>query len=256
MAGKILPHNHSDISDLEHVSRHLSRTNDFETVAELFSQLGDPSRLRLFWMLCHCEECVTDIAEMMDMTSPAVSHHLRVLKNCGLIDSRRDGKEVYYKASSGTKARLMHNMIEQVMEIICPTDLESVEPSAGVTIDSHKEDISDTIRRVHDYTLEHLSERITIEELSHMFLLNPTTLKEEFKALYGESIAAHTKEHRMELAATLLTTTRLSLAEIAGQVGYESQSKFTENFKGFYNMLPSEYRRTNTSKEKNNAIPD
>lgn len=249
MAGKILPHNHTDVSDLEHVSRHLSRIGDFTMVAELFSQLGDPSRLRLFWMLCHCEECVTDIAEMMDMTSPAVSHHLRVLKNCGLIDSRRDGKEVYYKASDNTKAKLMHNMIEQVMEIICPTDLESAEPVTAPVPTGEKEDITDTIRKVHDFTLEHLSERITIEELSHMFLMNPTTLKEEFKAVYGESIAAHTKEHRMELAASLLSTTGLSLAEIAGRVGYESQSKFTEAFKSFYNMLPSEYRKKQQIKE-------
>lgn len=249
MAGKILPHNHSDISDLEHVSRHLSRISDFEAVAELFSQLGDPSRVRLFWALCHCEECVTDIAEMMDMSSPAVSHHLRVLKNCGLIDSRRDGKEVYYKAAEGTKSKLMHNMIEQVMEIICPSDLESTEPVTAPVPNEDKEDIKDIIRKVHDFTLEHLNERITIEELSHIFLMNPTTLKEEFKAVYGESIAAHTKEHRMELAASLLSGTALPLAEISGRVGYESQSKFTEAFKSFYNMLPSEYRKNHQTKE-------
>lgn len=249
MAGKILPHNHTDISDIEHVSRHLERIEDFTRVSELFNQLGDPTRLRLFWMLCHCEECVTDIAEMMDMTSPAVSHHLRVLKSFGLIDSRREGKEVYYKASDATKTRLMHNMIEQVMEIICPTDLESNDPVAPPVKDAPKEDITDTIRRVHDFTLEHLGERITIEELSHMFLMNPTTLKEEFKAVYGESIAAHTKEHRMELAAELLSSTSMSMAEIAGHVGYESQSKFTEAFKSFYGMLPTEYRKNHPSNE-------
>ena len=42
-----------------------------------------------------CEECVLNISAMLEMSSPAVSHHLRPLKNSGLIVSRREGKEVY-----------------------------------------------------------------------------------------------------------------------------------------------------------------
>ena len=64
-----------------------------------------------------------------------------------------------------------------------------------------------------------------------------------FKEVYGSSLAAHMKEHRMERAAALLRETDLSVAEIAGQVGYESQSKFTAAFKETYGELPSEYRR-------------
>ena len=51
------------------------------------------------------------------------------------------------------------------------------------------------------------------------------------------------KEHRMERAAALLRETDLSVAEIAGQVGYESQSKFTAAFKEQFGQLPKEYRR-------------
>ena len=57
------------------------------------SLLSDPSRLRIFWLLCHCEECVMNISALVDMSSPAVSHHLRNLKASGLIVSRREGKE-------------------------------------------------------------------------------------------------------------------------------------------------------------------
>ena len=52
--------------------------------------------------------------------SPAVSHHLRPLKNSGLIVCRREGKEVYYRAADTEQGRLLHQMIEQVMEITCP----------------------------------------------------------------------------------------------------------------------------------------
>ncbi len=73
--------------------------------------------------------------------------------------------------------------------------------------------------------------------------MNPTTLKTIFKSVYGTSIAAHMKEHRMEQAAKLLRETGLSIAEIAGCVGYDSQSKFTAAFKEYSGKLPKDYRR-------------
>ena len=101
-------------------SKLIAKTEDFQIVADLFKVLGDNSRVRIFWLLCHCEECVINISSMMDMSSPAVSHHLRQLKSYGLITSRREGKEVYYKAADTTQAQLLHHMIEQVIKITCP----------------------------------------------------------------------------------------------------------------------------------------
>lgn len=101
----------------------------------------------------------------------------------------------------------------------------------------------ETVRAIHKYLTEHIGERITIEALSRQYLINPTTLKAVFKSVYGNSLAAHIKEHRMELAAKLLLETDFSMAEIGQRVGYESQSKFTSAFKGYYQMLPKEYRK-------------
>ena len=75
--------------------------------------------MRIFWILCHCEECVLNIAALLNMSSPAVSHHLRPLKNSGLITSRREGKEVYYRAADTEQTRLLHDMMEKVMQITC-----------------------------------------------------------------------------------------------------------------------------------------
>ena len=88
-----------------------------------------------------------------------------------------------------------------------------------------------------------MEERITIEELARIFHINTTTLKAVFKSVYGNSLAAHIKEHRMERAAELLRSTDLSILEIAGRVGYDSQSKFTAAFKSAYQVLPKEYRK-------------
>ena len=89
-------------------------------VAEALRQLGDTSRLRIFWLLCHTEECVTDIAEYIGMSSPAVSHHLRLLKTAGLIVSRREGKEMLYRAAGTELAEELHHIIERIGEISCP----------------------------------------------------------------------------------------------------------------------------------------
>ena len=227
-----LPHDHGEEQNHTAAMRELLRDEGhFQRIADIFRQLGDPSRIRIFWLLCHCEECVVNIADMVDMSRPAVSHHLRVLKDSGLLDSRRDGREVYYRAADAPQSRLLHEMIEQVMDVACPQWREEAEQ---VKI----------IREVHDHLTEHMEQRVTIEELSHRYLINPTTLKTVFKEVYGNSLAAHMKEHRMEKAAALLRETDMSVAEIAGQVGYESQSKFTAAFKEQFGQLPTAYRRT------------
>lgn len=113
-----VPHDHGQ--SIELLFDHTPKTADFQTVADIFKQLGDPSRIRIFWLLCHCEECVTNISALVEMSSPAVSHHLRQLKAAGLIVSRRAGKEVYYKAAENDQAGLLHHMIEKLVEITCP----------------------------------------------------------------------------------------------------------------------------------------
>ena len=226
-----LPHQHGENKNIENMHKELSDISHFATVAEIFKQLGDSTRVRIFWLLCHREECVINIAAMMDMSSPAVSHHLRSLSECGLIVGRRDGKEVYYKAADTEESKLLHKMVERIMEIACPKEVVDYHASS-----------EEIIYRIHQYLLEHLSERITIEELSRKFLMNTTTLKKEFKEVYGVSIAAHVKEHRMELAARLLQESSDSIAQIAQAVGYTSQSRFTTAFKEKYGVLPTEYR--------------
>lgn len=117
---KILPHNHHENQiAFDFLCANIDHIEDFRVVSDIFKQLGDPTRLRIFWLLCHCEECVQNIAAIMNMSSPAISHHLRPLKASGLIASRREGKEVYYKAADTQQTQLLHIMMEQVMKISC-----------------------------------------------------------------------------------------------------------------------------------------
>ena len=125
---KTLPHDHGQ--KFEQMREQIPGPEAFQIVADLFKQMGDLSRVRIFWLLCHCEECVINISSLMEMSSPAVSHHLKQLKMTGLIISRRDGKEVYYKAADTVQAQMLHHMIEQAIEISCPYSID----------DSQKED--------------------------------------------------------------------------------------------------------------------
>lgn len=228
-----LPHQHNNQNQVETIQKELAQVNKFDGAAKLFKLLGDPTRVRIFWLLSHQEECVLNIATLLDMSSPAVSHHLRSLLDANLITSRRDGKEVFYRAAATETAQLLHDVLEQVMEVACP---ESTQAS----LDSPEE----IARQIHTYLMDHLHERITIEELSKKFLINTTTLKEAFKNVYGTSLAMHMKEHRMERASKMLQETEQNVGEIALAVGYKSQSRFTTAFKEIYGMVPTEYRKS------------
>lgn len=118
MAQIHLPHSHCEHEGT--VIDNMPKSTDCQKMAELFKQLSDGNRLRIFWMLCHLEECVSNIAAAMDMSEPAVSHHLKQLKSGGLIVSRRDGKEVYYKAADTELAALLHTACEELLQITCP----------------------------------------------------------------------------------------------------------------------------------------
>ena len=118
MTSTPLPHDHGQPP--EPTLAAMPDTESFQTIAELLKQLGYSSLIRIFWLLCHCEECVINLSAMMKMSSPAISHHLKQLKSSGLIVSRRSGKEVYYRAADTQQAQLLHRMIETLLQINCP----------------------------------------------------------------------------------------------------------------------------------------
>ncbi len=64
----------------------------------MFKALGDPVRLRLMSMIASVPEaCVCDLTGAFDVSAPTISHHLKVLREAGLIDGERRGTWVYYR---------------------------------------------------------------------------------------------------------------------------------------------------------------
>ncbi|SMC99674.1 ArsR/SmtB family transcription factor [Sporomusa malonica] len=69
-----------------------------ENLVTIFKVLGDESRLKIVKMLLGKELCVCDILDAFETekTQPVISHHLKTLKNAGLVSDSRDGKWIYY----------------------------------------------------------------------------------------------------------------------------------------------------------------
>ena len=102
---------------------------------------------------------------------------------------------------------------------------------------------TELIKEIHQQLTEHLDQRFTIEELSKQYLINTSTLKEVFKTVYGLPIATYMKEYRVHKAMKLLRETNATIADIAAQVGYETQGKFSKAFKDVTQVLPTKYRK-------------
>ncbi len=75
----------------------------------LFSAIANPVRLRLLSLIaCHAggEACVCELTGAFDVTGPTISHHLKVLREAGLIGSQRRGTWIYYWVNPAALARL------------------------------------------------------------------------------------------------------------------------------------------------------
>lgn len=67
-----------------------------EQVSDICKALGDPNRLKIIQLLVNGELCACKLLEAFNISQPTLSHHMKILEACGLINSRRDGKHTYY----------------------------------------------------------------------------------------------------------------------------------------------------------------
>ena len=80
--------------------------------AEWLKAIAHPHRLRIFQMLVHSRYTVGELAEACGVSSPMASEHLRLLQRCGLLDSDREGRRVYYHIVESHVSQLL-KCIEQ-----------------------------------------------------------------------------------------------------------------------------------------------
>ncbi len=90
----------------------------FALLAETFQCLGDNSRVQIIWALSEGELLVGDIAKSLTMSQPAVSYHLRTLRNLRLVKVRRSGRSSYYSLDDAHINRLLKEGMRHVDELL------------------------------------------------------------------------------------------------------------------------------------------
>jgi ArsR family transcriptional regulator, arsenate/arsenite/antimonite-responsive transcriptional repressor len=85
---------------------------------KIFSALSDQTRLRLYMILAEGELCVCELTCALDMEQSRISHSLRVLKEAGLIQSRRIGKWMFYSLPSNHDTKWLYRGIKENIEIM------------------------------------------------------------------------------------------------------------------------------------------
>ncbi len=82
----------------------------FEEQAAFFKALGDPHRLTIIAALLRAEEpvCVCDFTAELPLNQPTVSHHLKILRDLGIVKSERRGTWVYYSLTFDLRTRVLN----------------------------------------------------------------------------------------------------------------------------------------------------
>ncbi len=101
---------------------------------------------------------------------------------------------------------------------------------------------SEIIKRVMEYIRKHLSEKITLNDVSNYVNFSVSYLSRIFKEETGENISTYINRMRVEQAKTLLLNPKYSLVEVTGMLGFEDQSYFNKVFKKMCGITPGKYR--------------
>jgi ArsR family transcriptional regulator len=91
---------------------------NYEDNAKTIKALSDPSRLRIIDILSCGEKCACDLLEEFEFTQPTLSHHMKVLLECGIVESRKDGLWSYYSLNLSN----CNKIILFIMGLVTDTD--------------------------------------------------------------------------------------------------------------------------------------
>lgn len=113
---------HAHPDTIEKIRTNMPDDDTLIDVAELFKVFGDSTRIKILSVLSGgtrspgAELCVCDISTAVGMTSSAVSHQLKILKNAKLVSFRREGKTVFYSLADGHVNTILEQGFEHINE--------------------------------------------------------------------------------------------------------------------------------------------
>ena len=107
-------HAHKDIVDK--VIKLMPEEETLYDLAELYKVFGDSTRIKILYVLFEAEMCVCDIAALLTMTTSAISHQLKILKQADLIKSRRDGRTIFYSLADEHVRTIISQGMDHITE--------------------------------------------------------------------------------------------------------------------------------------------
>ena len=161
----------------------------------------------------------------------AVMKSMRCTEQCVLTSAEKIQKlfsDIYNESSDPKASMLIIKTLELLMLL-----------SERKTVSREQQDF---ILRVGAFICRNVSEHYTISELSEMFGLNQTTLKERFRQTFGCPVYSYVKNSKMFYAAELISTSDMRIIDIAEEVGYCNASKFSSAFREVMGVNPKFYQ--------------
>jgi len=189
-------------------------------LAPLFKALSDPIRLRLLSLIASTSEvCVCDLTDAFDVTGATISHHLRVLREAGLVDCERRGTWVYYRIKA-----------------------EALDQLCNLLVDGRQQrDQSGTVKPLVTATPATVNppHRVLISEGADVIRLLSDPLRARIVELLAEGPASTSDLVADTGAKQPNVSGHLKLLREAGLVTAESQGRFT-----YYRLVPDALEAT------------
>src|SRR5262245_9747537 len=105
-----------DLTRVRKIRAALVQSEAVQGLADTFSALGDPTRVRILDALSHGELCVCDLAAVLRLSQSAVSHQLRLLRGLRLVRPRREGRVVFYELDDQHIMSIFKQTLQHVEE--------------------------------------------------------------------------------------------------------------------------------------------
>ena len=113
-----------DLARVRKLRSELVASDAVQGLADTFSALGDPTRVRILDVLSHGELCVCDLAAVLGLSQSAVSHQLRLLRGIRLVRPRREGRIVFYSLDDQHIISIFKQTLQHVEEAGAPSAIK------------------------------------------------------------------------------------------------------------------------------------
>ncbi len=155
-------------------------------------------------------------------------------------------EEINIMASSSDYIRDMriNELLSRLLTLLME---QSWQPAGTLQLSSKKQDL----QQVREYLDNHLTERITLDDLSVRFFINKYYLSRTFREQFGIPINAYISQQRVTSAKQLLRYSDMTIEQIASQCGVDDPNYFSRMFKKFEGISPAEYRKSWQSTAQN-----